>query len=430
MIKRSFIGLTTPRLKCDLVEPGPREPEMIPMPPRLILMLDEALDSTKERCIRRGDTAKKGERLFLYKESTCYVTAPTSGTITSIASFTGDFGKSATYLVLEKDGKDEPTEDISAFADIPDLASADGALRSLPGAPPLELLASPNSEIKKIVICGMDSDLMSTTRQYLAAKRMDDVKDGIEILKNMTGISNVFMAIPENLAQLSAFQGMNTINLGEDYVGTLPQMIMKKHLGIEPVAGSTCEDLGVCFMSIEAVLSLALAYKEKAPVFNKLITVIGKDGVTRRVNALIGTPLHRIFSQLGLELQEMDRIIIGGPLKGFSAYSMYHPVQPNMDTIILQDREVIPGVSDYPCINCGKCVRICPAGIPVNLLVRYLEANLYQEAVDSFDLDACIECGLCSYVCTAKIPIFQYIRLGKHEQLMLEAEMETEAENA
>ena len=93
MIKRSFIGLTTPRLKCDLVEPGPREPEMIPMPPRLILLLDEALDSTKERCIRRGDTAKKGERLFLYKESTRYVTAPTSGTITSIASFTGDFGK-------------------------------------------------------------------------------------------------------------------------------------------------------------------------------------------------------------------------------------------------------------------------------------------------------------------------------------------------
>ncbi len=430
MIKRSFIGLTTPRLKCDLVEPGPREPEMIPMPPRLILLLDEALDSTKERCIRRGDTAKKGERLFLYKESTRYVTAPTSGTITSIASFTGDFGKNATYLVLEKDGKDEPTEDISAFADVPDLASADGALRTLPGAPPLELLASPDSGIKKIVISGMDSDLMSTTRQYLAAKCMDDIRDGMEILKSMTGITDVYMAIPKNLAQLSAFQGMNTIKLSGEYVATLPQMIMKKHLGIAPVAGSTCEAQGVCFMSIEAVLSMARSYKDKAPVFDKVVSVIGKDGITRRVKAFIGTPIHRILSQLGLEAQEMDRVIIGGPLKGFSAYTLYHPVQPDMDTIILQDREEIPGVSDYPCINCGKCVRICPAGVPVNLLVRYLEANLYQEAVDNFDLDACIDCGLCSYVCTAKMPIFQYIRLGKHEQLMLEAEMETEAENA
>ena len=140
--------------------------------------------------------------------------------------------KNATYLVLEKDGKDEPTEDISAFADVPDLASADGALRMLPGAPPLELLASPDSGIKKIVISGMDSDLMSTTRQYLAAKCMDDIRDGIEILNNMTGITDIYMAIPENLAQLSAFQGMKTIKLSGEYVATLPQMIMKKHLGI------------------------------------------------------------------------------------------------------------------------------------------------------------------------------------------------------
>ena len=404
---------------------------MIPMPPRLILLLDEALDSTRERCIRKGDTVKKGEQLFLYKESTCYVTAPTSGTITSIAPFTGDFGESATYLVFEKDGKDEPAEDIAQFADVPDLASADKTLRMLPGAPPLELLAKPDSEIKKIVISGMDSDLMSTTRQYLAATCMDDIRNGIEILKNMTGITDISVAIPEKLSQLSGFQGMSTIKLSNDYIGTLPQIIMKKQMGIDPVAGTSCEDQGVCFISIEAALSLARAYREKTPVFDKVITVIGKDGNVQRVKAVIGTPIHRIFSQLGIETRDMDRVIIGGPLKGISAYTLYHPVQPDMDTIIVQDCDEIPGVSDYPCINCGKCVQICPAGVPVNVLVRFLEAGLYQEAVDEFDLGACIDCGLCSYVCKAKIPIFQYIRLGKHEQqLMLEAEMETEAENA
>lgn len=401
------------------------------MPPRLILLLDEPLDSTKEAQIRKGDTVKKGEKLFLYKESTSYITAPTSGTITSIAPFTGDFGKNATYFVLEKDDKDEWVENISEFAEIPDLASADGALRSLPGAPPLELLAAPDCRIKKIIISGMDSDLMSTTRQYLALKCMDDINDGIQLLKNMTGINDVSVAVQEKMAQLSAFQGMTPIKLTEDYIGTLPQMIMKDHLNIVPVAGSTCEDQGVCFMSIEAVLSLARAYKDKLPVFDKIITVIGKDGGLNRVKAIIGTPIHRILSHLGLETHEMDRIIIGGPLKGFSAYTLYHPVQPDMDTIIIQDCDHIPGVSDYPCINCGKCVHICPAGVPVNMMVRYLEAGLYQEAVDRFDLDACIECGLCSYVCTARIPIFQYIRLGKHElELLQEAKMETEAENA
>jgi len=110
-------------------------------------------------------------------------------------------------------------------------------------------------------------------------------------------------------------------------------------------------------------------------------------------------------------------------MMGFSTYTHLHPVQPDMDTVMIQDRDIIPEVSDYPCVNCGKCLRICPANVPVNLLVRYLEADLYEEAADKYDLFSCIECGLCAYVCTAKIPLFQYIRLGKHELLKLRAEV-------
>jgi electron transport complex protein RnfC len=61
------------------------------------------------------------------------------------------------------------------------------------------------------------------------------------------------------------------------------------------------------------------------------------------------------------------------------------------------------------------------------MLVRFLEANQYEEAADSYDLYSCIECGLCSYVCVSKIPIFQYIKLAKYE---LERAKSSEAVNA
>ncbi|ACN16287.1 RnfC2 [Desulforapulum autotrophicum HRM2] len=422
MTKRSFIGLTGPKLLCDRIEPDPKEPESIPIPKRLVLLIHEPLDSTRETKIKKGDTVKQGERLFLYVESAEYAVAPDSGTITAIASYTGDFGAVATYLILERDGRSLKTDEFAKVAETPELATADKFLRHLPGAPPLARLLDTDHKIKTLVIEGTDSDLASTTRQYLLTTAKDDILQGIALIRQMTGIEDIAITIPEENKASLLFDGTRTLLISSQYTKALPKIIMKELLGVIPVPGMSCHEQGVVFMGVEAVVSMARAYALKEPVYEKVLTVIGKDGIRHRVKAVIGTPIHRIFKQFNIVCNDRDRIIIGGPMQGVAAYTLYHPVQPDTDTIIVQDCGEIPHVSDYPCINCGKCIRVCPANIPVNLLVRYLEASMYEEAADNFDLKSCIECGMCSYVCTSRIPLFQYIRLGKHELLKLETE--------
>ena len=100
---------------------------------------------------------------------------------------------------------------------------------------------------------------------------------------------------------------------------------------------------------------------------------------------------------------------------GMTFYTEDMPVLYDTDAIMIQDKTQVVSSGDIPCVNCGECIRACPANIPVNMLVRLLEISLYEEAVSEYDLLSCIECGLCSYVCIARIPIFQHIMLGKHE---------------
>jgi len=253
------------------------------------------------------------------------------------------------------------------------------------------------------------------TNQYIAKTAVDSIKSGINILKNITGVDDIIIVLPRGFKHELDDIGVRVSTIDNDYPAASAHLIMQNILDRVVSAGKNFEDYGVCFMTVEAVASLGRAFTNGKIPFKKTISVIGKDESVKLIVAKIGTPIRNVLAALDIALNEKDRIILGGPMTGKAVYSDEFPILPDTGAIMIQDSENIPQVSDYPCTNCGDCIRICPSRIPINMLVRFLEAGQYEEAADHYDLYSCIECGLCSLVCLSKIPIFQYIKLAKYE---------------
>jgi electron transport complex protein RnfC len=290
----------------------------------------------------------------------------------------------------------------------------------------LAAFSNADSPINTIIVCGLDSEPIVSTNQYVITTHADAVKSGIGVIKQITGVERLIVVVPRNIVQTYGTIGAEVMAVEAEYPSTLPPAIVKEILGLELPAGKRFEDIGIAFFSAEAAAAIGTAHETGRFPVSKLITLIKKDGSKFLVSARLGTAIGDILQSFSETANEKDRIIIGGPMRGSCIYSESHPVLPDTDALFIQDKGDVALVSDNPCINCGECIRACPARIPVNMLVRFLEAGQYETAADQYDLYSCFECGICSFVCVAKIPIFQYIRLAKYE---LDRTMTAEAAN-
>src|SRR5690606_20940840 len=138
------------------------------------------------------------------------------------------------------------------------------------------------------------------------------------------------------------------------------------------------------------------------------------------VEALIGTPVGELLSFAGLDQNKLNRLIMGGPMMGFTLPSLDVPLIKTSNCLLASTAAELPTPAPaMPCIRFGECAHVCPDSLLPQQL-HFFALGQEHEQLKAHNLFDCIECGACAYVCPSSIPLVQYYRVAKAEIRELE----------
>ena len=168
-------------------------------------------------------------------------------------------------------------------------------------------------------------------------------------------------------------------------------------------------DAGCVVDNVETLIAIHTAVVEGKAVTERVVTVSG-DAIKEPSNfkVLFGTNHNELIEAAGGFKETPEKVISGGPMMGFAMFTTDAPVTKTSSSILCMTKDEVAACEPSACINCGRCVEVCPSRIIPSRLADLAERH-DEEGFKKLSGLECVECGSCSYVCPAKRNLKQAI---------------------
>lgn len=406
---------------------GPLEP-----PRRVVLPLSQHIGVPCEPVVEVGDRVKVGE---VVGDTPAPMAAPVhasiSGRVVQIADLPHPRGGVSPAVVIESDGTDDridpaPVEEAESATPERLRAAIRGAgIVGLAGAafPTAAKLDPPSgATIDLAIVNVMEGEPYLSADHRVALEYPDEVIDGLGLIMRIVGAPRGVLAVEEDkedaahaLDKALAESGLEAevVLIPRDYAAGAEKVLIKLITGREIPSGGLPYDVGVVSQNVSTTASISRAIRRGVPLVERVVTVAG-GAVERPGNYLIriGTPFEDVLRATGTRIDEVARLVMGGPMMGIAQPDTSAPVIKPTTGLLALTADEVRGGEEVPCIHCAYCVEVCPLGLMPFLLVDLVRMNEPAIAA-AYHLADCFECGLCDYVCPSNIPLVSEIHRGK-----------------
>ena len=393
----------------------------------IVIPLSQHIGAPATPCVEVGDRVLVGQKIG---EASGFISAnvhsSVAGTVKKIEPRMIASGAMVNCVVIEND--DSYEEYIWELKDYEDMSKDDiraaikeAGIVGMGGAGfPTHVKLTPKDDdaIEYVIVNGAECEpyLTSDYRRMIEEPQVliDGLKIVLSLFKNAKGI----IAIEDN--KLDAITELKKLTKNEDNIQVkgvytkYPQggerALIYAVTGREVNSSMLPADVGCVVNNVDTIFAIHNAVINHKSLYTRVVTVTG-DAVTTPGNYLvpIGTSFNEVIEAAEGFKRTPEKIIAGGPMMGVSVFTTDIPITKGSSAILAFRKDQVAASKPSPCINCGKCLEVCPGRVMPSRLATMAEHGDVDGFIDYYGMECC-ECGCCSYICPAKRNLTQSIK--------------------
>ncbi len=434
MAKLTFLGGIHPYDGKDLSKDKP----IVTVLPKgdLVYPLSQHIGAPAKAIVAKGDHVLVGQKIA---EAGGFVSAPVyatvSGTVKAIEPRRVVTGDMVMSIIVENDGQYEEVETMLPVKPLEQMSKEDiintvkeAGIVGMGGAGfPTFIKLSPKEpeKIEYVIANCAECEPYLTSDYRRMMEEPEKVVGGLKIILKLFDNAQGILAVEDNkpdcIQKLKALTAneprIKVMGLKTKYPQGAERTLIYATTGRKINSSMLPADVGCVVNNVDTIAAVYMAVTAGRPLMERIVTVTG-DAIKhpRNYKVRIGMNYRELVEEAGGFKQEPEKIVCGGPMMGFAMFGLDVPTTKTSTALLCLTHDEVAASEPGPCINCGRCVEVCPGRVVPSKLATYAE-HFDEEAFLKCNGMECCECGCCSFVCPAKRPLTQQIKSMRKIQL-------------